>query len=68
MTITSSGVMCDVCGKFILFEEYQEFSVHGIEKRLHCDMKCKQLLIDAGTDWEKLPDGPLRKAFEQATK
>lgn len=67
MTITSSGMKCDVCGEYIFFE-YQEFSVSAVgERRLHCCVpKCKQALIDAGKDWEKLPDGPLRAAFSEA--
>ena len=68
--ITSSGAKCDVCGKFILPIDPDElvhtFTVKGIDRDLHCDNKCKQLLIDAGKDWRKLPDGPLRKAFEEA--
>jgi len=70
--ITSSGAKCDVCGRFILpfdpEERVNPFKVKGINRELHCDNKCKQLLIDAGKDWHKLPDGPLRTAFEEAEK
>ena len=74
MTITSSGLICDVCGEYILLDEAQPFSVKGINGMLHChvgrigDRVCLQELEDAleAGDWEKLPDGPLRKAFEEA--
>ena len=67
--ITSSGAKCDVCGKYILpidpDERVNEFGIKGIAQTLHCDNTCKQKLIDAGKDWKKLPDGPLRKVFEE---
>lgn len=70
--ITSSGAKCDVCGNYILPIDPDElvhyFGVAGIEGKLHCDNACKQKLIDCGEDWTKLPDGPLRRAFEQAVK
>ena len=68
MGITSSGVICDVCGKYILpldpEERINPFSVRGIEKRLYCDNACKKILIDCGKNWKRLPDGPLKRAFE----
>ena len=69
MSVTSSGLVCDVCGKHILpvFDEsYERFSVRGIKHELQCHNDCKQSLVDAGKEWEKLPPGPLRKAFEEA--
>jgi len=65
--ITSSGVRCDVCGEYILLDNYQEFGVKGIEGTLHCHAStCKKDLQAAAGDWEKLPAGPLREAFERA--
>ena len=68
--ITSSGAKCDVCGRYILPIDPDElvhtFKVSGINKDLHCDNACKQKIIDCGSDWNKLPEGPLRKAFEEA--
>ena len=67
MGITSSGPICDVCGEYILLDPAMEqFKVTGIEGVLICHTKCKQTLIDCGSDWRKLPDGRLRKAFEDA--
>ena len=68
MTITSSGMKCDICGKYIFFNDYQEFSVKAIgDQRLHCCTPgCKQALVDAGNDWKRLPEGPLRTAFDEA--
>jgi hypothetical protein len=69
MSITSSGLVCDICGKYILplFDEtYERFSCKGIAHELQCHIPCKQAIVDAGKEWEKLPDGPLRQAFEKA--
>ena len=69
--ITSSGPICDVCGDYILPLDPEElvnsFSVSGIEETLHCDNKCRELLLSIGNDWKKLPtEGRLFKAFFQA--
>ena len=71
--ITSSGVVCDVCGKYILPLDPDElvnfFSIKGIKETLHCDNKCKQLLLSINKDWTKLPkEGRLYKAFEEQQK
>jgi len=71
--ITSSGAICDVCGKYILpldpEERVHSFNVKGIKQTLHCDNKCKELLLSIGKEWQLLPkDGPLYKAFEEATQ
>lgn len=73
MTITRSGPVCDVCGKHILpldpAERVNFFSVKNIKQDpLHCDNKCKEILKTCKGDWKKLPDGPLRQAFEEAEK
>jgi hypothetical protein len=69
--ITSSGPICDVCGKYILpldpEERVHSFGVKGIERTLHCDNACKEKLLAAGNDWTLLPPGPLRTAFEEYT-
>lgn len=66
--ITSGGPKCDVCGRFIMpvFDEMvNEFTIIGIARVLHADNHCKAALIAAGNDWHKLPNGPLRKVFEE---
>jgi len=74
--ITSSGAICDVCGKYILpllsmfgleeTERVNEFGMKGIKETLHCDNKCKELLQSIGNDWTKLPkEGRLYKTFEE---
>ncbi len=73
MTITSSGAMCDVCGKYILpgiDKSVNPFKCQGIDKMLHCDDKCLVILKEAlgKEDWKLLPDGPLREAFEDNEK
>lgn len=69
MTITSSGPMCDVCGYYILpidpSERVNPFGIKGIDTKLHCDNKCKEILLACGDDWRKLPTGPLRRVFEE---
>ena len=71
MTITSSGALCDVCGNYILpldpEERVHPFSIKGVKPDpLHCCNACKAILEGAGGDWGKLPDGPLRKLFQEA--
>lgn len=67
MTITSSGAKCDVCGNYILglFKEdlVYMFTVNMINQKLHSCIDCKKILEQIGTDWKKLPEGPLKKAF-----
>ena len=67
--ITSSGAICDVCGEYILplpKELVNCFGIKGIKETLHCDNKCKQLLLSIGNDWTKLPEkGRLYKAFKE---
>jgi hypothetical protein len=53
----------------LLGDGIEEFGIKGIQNRMHCDDKCKQLLIECGNDWKKLPEGPLKKVFaEQSAK
>lgn len=68
--ITSSGAICDICGKYILPLDPDEmvncFGVKGVKETLHCDNKCKQLLLSINNDWTKLPkEGRLYKAFKE---
>lgn len=65
--------MCDVCGSYcvtemLLGEGIESFSIKGISNTMHCDEKCKELLIACGNDWKKLPDGPIRKFFDEQDK
>ena len=71
MTITSSGAKCDVCGNFILpldpDERVHSFSCKGMTPDpMHCCNECRAILESARGDWTKLPDGPMRKAFQAA--
>jgi len=68
--ISSSGEICDVCGKYILpldpDERVNFFKIKGIEEELHCDNKCKKLLKTIEKDWRKLPKmGRLYQAFAE---
>jgi hypothetical protein len=70
--ITQSGLICDVCGKYILpisDEMVHRFRIKGIDCDLICDNACKEILENAMVkqDWKALPEGPLRKAFSEAT-
>ena len=69
MSVTSSGVICDVCGKYILLEEYQPFTLKDIDREFQCHSSgdCKDLLFKASDakDWKLLPpESPIRLAFE----
>ena len=66
MGLTSSGPICDVCGKYILLDTLHEFKVTGIKGTLICHTECKTALVDCQGDWRKLPEGRLRQAFEDA--
>ncbi|KKN78325.1 hypothetical protein LCGC14_0351840 [marine sediment metagenome] len=69
--ITSSGAKCDVCGVFILpidpNERVNNFTIQGIKQTLHCDNKCKKIVLNSfkQKDWKLLPSGPLRSVFEK---
>ncbi len=68
--ITSSGAVCDVCGEYILPLDPEErvncFGIKGIKETLHCDNKCKELLLTIKNDWTKLPKaGRLYKVFAE---
>jgi hypothetical protein len=69
--ITSSGAVCDVCGKYILpvqpGEMVNNFAIVGILNTLHCDNACRGLVERAmkTKDWKLLPHGPLRGVFEK---
>jgi len=72
MTITSSGPKCDICGDFILGlmpdDLIYPFSISIIDQELHSCKDCKKILKEIGTDWKKLPKGPLREVFEKHDK
>lgn len=64
--ITQSGPQCDVCGKFILLDRsINPFTIPGISGTLLAHDKCK-VFVEGKRDWRQLPDGPLRKVFEEA--
>ncbi len=69
--LTQHGPICDVCGHYIMpmpDEGVNFFSVAQIpDKELCCHNKCKQAIIDCNGDWEKLPAGPIRKLYEEAS-
>lgn len=64
-----AGPFCDVCGSYVLLDTFDTFRVKGIDAMLICHSKgCRQAMVDAGTDWTKLPPGPLRDAFAEAAQ
>lgn len=75
MTQTSSGPICDVCGKYILpiFDERMyQLKIEGIEKVLDAHSECgaqvHRICAQPNGTWKDLPEGPLRKAFEKQHK
>lgn len=76
MTITSSGIKCDVCGDFILGLTEDDvawpFKLACITNQMHACNKCIDLIKELDTnkggsgDWKKLPVGPLRRFFESS--
>ena len=68
--LTSSGPHCDVCGKYILpiiNEKVEWFKVTGVAQMLCCHDDCRKILERAAKekDWKLLPEGPLRKVFQE---
>ena len=66
--LTQSGPSCDVCGDPMLLDKSMNwFSVPGIVQKLSCHDKCKPKVEHAifKKDWKLLPEGPLRKVFEE---
>ena len=68
---------CAVCGEgflteILLNQTVSQVVVDGFDRQLsiHTE-KCKPKLkavMDAGGDWQLLPDGPLRQAFSRAAE
>lgn len=66
--ITSSGPRCDVCGDPMLLDKSMNwFTVPGISQKLSCHDNCKPKLEFAISkeNWKLLPEGPLRRVFEE---
>lgn len=71
--LTQCGPKCDVCNNYILpgaNESINPFKMKCIEQELHCCDKCKNFVLIASekNDWKFLPQGPLRKVFEDYIK
>jgi hypothetical protein len=63
--------MCGVCGntfltEIILNQMVQTVGIDGLTHDICVHDRCMQSLKDAGPDWHKLPDGPLRELFKKA--
>jgi hypothetical protein len=74
MTITSSGYRCDVCDLPILGltddDMAYQFKLSIIKNELHACKVCIGIIKRLnGGDWKELPQGHLRRFFEeQSTK
>ena len=69
--ILQAGPHCDVCDTYILLDKsINPFSVPGIKQELHCHDNCVDIVKNAvgKKDYTLLPEGRLRKAFEEADK
>lgn len=67
MSLTDSGMVCDVCGlPFTVEPRFESFKVAGIDAELHAHPDCRPLVEKAGKDWRNLPRGPLRAVFEES--
>jgi len=65
MTITSSGMVCDICEKYILLENAYELSFNVVNEGKHLDAhkKCYDLTKEAfkNNTWSLMPEGKLKK-------
>lgn len=70
MSMSSSGVVCDVCEKYVLLESFHNFSIPGIDQMLQCHDSCKPILLEVveKKDWTLLPEGPIRRCFRDHYK
>jgi len=70
MTLTSSGIKCDVCDTYILGLTEDDmaypFKLNVIKNELHGCKDCIKIIkkID-GCNWKDLPQGNLRRFFEK---
>jgi hypothetical protein len=44
----------------------QMVEIEGMDKDVCLHQKCMEVLEKNGPDWQTLPEGPLRKAYEKA--
>jgi hypothetical protein len=63
---------CVLCGQTFLEEilrrrEVPIIEIEGMSKYVCIHTKCLKVLEANGSDWRTLPDGPLRRAYEEAT-
>ena len=66
--------MCAVCGgpfikEILIGESVEIMGSFGFSKDFPVHKKCKELLIKVGETkrWQDLPDGPIRKCYEERT-
>jgi len=66
--LTSSGFVCDVCGKYILLSPVYPFSISG--NMFHAHESCIHVVKEmvAQKDYKILPDGPLKELYEEQAK
>lgn len=68
--------MCAVCGKsfaaeLMMHKAVSAISISVVEGKLPVHDECGDLVLKISaedSDWRKLPEGPLREAFEEAEK
>ena len=63
--------MCALCGEGFILEiltgrTVPTVEIVGMDKDVCLHQKCLEILNNNGPDWHRLPDGPLRRAYEKA--
>lgn len=63
--------MCALCGNSFMAEillgtTAQIVSIEGMDQDVCLHQTCAKVLKKNGPDWHTLPDGPLRRAYEEA--
>jgi len=63
--------LCALCGdtfmaEILLGKKVQTVEIEGMDKDVCLHAKCLKVLKQNGPNWRTLPDGPLRRAYEQA--
>ena len=63
--------MCALCGEtfmaeILLGKKISTVEIVGMDKDICLHEKCLKVLEQNGPDWHRLPEGPLRRAYEKA--
>lgn len=74
MSMTSSGLRCDVCDTFILGLTDEDlaypFTLTTIKNELYACKDCIEIIkkLDGTDNWQELPEGHLKRFYKEQSK